>query len=115
MANDTSIAKRSSSTNDDNYADEKGPRDVEKVSVSKDDSGSDSITLTPHLYEEGELDPVYYAKTLVLNRAIQEIGMGKYQVRYLSVCLLVQLFSQIFPVPLSICYSSLLGLDGLRK
>ena len=33
-----------------------------------------------NLYEEGVLDPVYYAKTLVLNRALQEIGMGKYQV-----------------------------------
>ncbi|PPQ76029.1 hypothetical protein CVT26_005535 [Gymnopilus dilepis] len=79
MANDTSLAKRNSSTNDDNYTDEKAPPDVEKVSASQDDSVSDSNTLTPHLYEEGELDPVYYAKTLVLNRAIQEIGMGKYQ------------------------------------
>jgi hypothetical protein len=34
-----------------------------------------------NLYKEGVLDPTYYAKTLVLNRALQEIGMGKYQVR----------------------------------
>lgn len=33
-----------------------------------------------NLYKEGVLDPVYYAKTLALNRALQEIGMGKYQV-----------------------------------
>ena len=33
-----------------------------------------------NLYKEGVLDPTYYAKTLVLNRALQEIGMGKYQV-----------------------------------
>ena len=33
-----------------------------------------------NLYKEGVLDPVYHAKTLVLNRALQEIGMGKYQV-----------------------------------
>ena len=33
-----------------------------------------------NLYKEGVLDPVYHAKNLVLNRALQEIGMGKYQV-----------------------------------
>lgn len=35
-----------------------------------------------NLYKEGVLDPIYHAKTLVLNRALQEIGMGKYQVNY---------------------------------
>lgn len=29
---------------------------------------------------EGAVDPVYQAKAEVLNRAIQEIGFGKYQV-----------------------------------
>jgi len=29
--------------------------------------------------EEGTLDPVYEAKAKVLNKAIQDIGMGKYQ------------------------------------
>jgi hypothetical protein len=29
--------------------------------------------------EEGSLDPVYEAKARVLNKAIQDIGMGKYQ------------------------------------
>ena len=33
-----------------------------------------------NLYKVGTLDPVYHAKTVVLNRALQEIGMGKYQV-----------------------------------
>lgn len=32
------------------------------------------------LYEDGYNDPVYQAKARILNRAIQEIGMGKYQV-----------------------------------
>jgi len=31
------------------------------------------------------LDPVYYVKTLVLNGALQEIGMGKYQYKLLLV------------------------------
>lgn len=29
--------------------------------------------------EDGSLDPVYEAKAKVLNKAIQDIGMGKYQ------------------------------------
>ena len=32
------------------------------------------------LYEDGYDDPVYHAKARILNRSIQEIGMGKYQV-----------------------------------
>ncbi|KAK7680855.1 MFS sugar transporter [Cerrena zonata] len=31
------------------------------------------------LFEEGSIDPIYQAKAHVLNRAIQEIGMGRYQ------------------------------------
>lgn len=31
--------------------------------------------------EESGVDPVYYAKARILNSAMQEIGMGKYQVR----------------------------------
>ncbi|KAF8840640.1 MFS general substrate transporter [Paxillus ammoniavirescens] len=31
------------------------------------------------LYEDGYSDPVYQAKARILNRSIQEIGMGKYQ------------------------------------
>jgi hypothetical protein len=29
--------------------------------------------------EEGAVDPVYQAKAHILNQAIQEIGMGRYQ------------------------------------
>ena len=39
------------------------------------------ITVTQDLYEEGTLDPVYQAKARLVSAAIQEIGMGKYQVR----------------------------------
>ncbi|KAF5329762.1 hypothetical protein D9619_009282 [Psilocybe cf. subviscida] len=52
---------------------------------SKDGMGHTSLgtdTATPsleNLFEHGVLDPVYYEKTLILNRAIQEIGMGRYQ------------------------------------
>lgn len=33
------------------------------------------------LYEDGTIDPIYQAKARLLNAAIQEIGMGRYQVR----------------------------------
>jgi hypothetical protein len=33
------------------------------------------------LHDDESVDPVYHAKARVLNQALQEIGMGKYQVR----------------------------------
>ena len=42
------------------------------------------ILATQDLHDEGSVDPVYQAKARVLNRALQEIGMGKYQVLYMS-------------------------------
>ncbi|KIM37815.1 hypothetical protein M413DRAFT_448318 [Hebeloma cylindrosporum] len=41
-------------------------------------TGEDSEAID-NLYEDGVLDPIYHAKTLVLNRALQEQGMGRYQ------------------------------------
>ena len=38
------------------------------------------------LYEDGAIDAVYQRKAQILNQAIQEIGMGKYQVRSLVRC-----------------------------
>jgi hypothetical protein len=38
------------------------------------------------IYEDGVIDPVYQAKARLLNSAIQEIGMGKYQVCPLTLC-----------------------------
>ncbi|TFY81329.1 hypothetical protein EWM64_g2689 [Hericium alpestre] len=35
--------------------------------------------ITQDVYEEGSIDPVYQAKARILNDALQEIGMGKYQ------------------------------------
>lgn len=34
----------------------------------------------PDLYGDGYIDPVYQAKARMLGHAIQEIGMGRYQV-----------------------------------
>ncbi|KAF8872121.1 MFS general substrate transporter [Mucidula mucida] len=37
------------------------------------------------MHEDGSVDPVYQAKARVLNNAIQEIGMGRYQI-HLFIC-----------------------------
>ncbi|KAK1225265.1 MFS sugar transporter [Marasmius sp. AFHP31] len=48
--------------------------------------GSDKkIVVLEDMFEDGTIDPVYQAKARILNAAIQEIGMGKYQV-YLFCC-----------------------------
>ena len=47
--------------------------------LSVDGAATSSLSIE-NLYKEGVLDPVYHAKTSVLNHALQEIGMGKYQV-----------------------------------
>ena len=38
------------------------------------------------LFEEGAVDAVYQAKARVLNAAVREIGMGRYQVRCIFAC-----------------------------
>ena len=53
--------------------DDKPKLDVKNADIYK-------ITITQDLYEEGTLDPVYQAKARLVSAAIQEIGMGKYQV-----------------------------------
>lgn len=39
---------------------------------------------TEDIYTDGSLDPVYHAKAKILNGAIQQIGMGKYQAGFVS-------------------------------
>lgn len=56
-------------------------QEKEKYIVDSDDSETTSVISRPDLYEEGAVDPVYRAKAHLLSNAIQEIGMGKYQVR----------------------------------
>lgn len=42
--------------------------------------------------EDGSLDPVYEAKAKVLNKAIQDIGMGRYQWQVGVPCALPTIF-----------------------
>jgi len=58
--------------------------DSGKAAYSTDDSTGESGEVgfrgkTVALVEEGQIDPAYHAKVQLLNDAIQEIGMGKYQ------------------------------------
>lgn len=57
-------------------------RSIKKV--NRPDS-QPAILATEDLLDEGFVDPVYQAKARVLNRALQEIGMGKYQVHILCL------------------------------
>ena len=50
------------------------------VEAPENSADYSSETIPTGLYEDGILDTVYQEKTKILNRAIQEIGMGKYQV-----------------------------------
>ncbi|KAI0776704.1 MFS general substrate transporter [Trametes elegans] len=62
---------------------EKGHNDLEakgeKGRATPTLSRVTAVTSTTDLFEDGTVDPVYQAKARVLNAAIQEIGMGKYQ------------------------------------
>jgi hypothetical protein len=41
-----------------------------------------------NLHEDGSgVDPLYQAKSRILNRTIQDIGMGRYQVKFTSFAL----------------------------
>ncbi|KAH9003689.1 MFS general substrate transporter [Lactarius hatsudake] len=42
-------------------------------------SSKSAIPAKEDLHDEGSVDPVYQAKARILNQALQEIGMGKYQ------------------------------------
>ena len=59
--------------------DDSTQRSDEKEGEKKDMTREDSENLK-NLYEDGVLDPIYHAKTLVLNCALQGQGMGRYQV-----------------------------------
>ena len=54
--------------------------DLEKKGEAYTDLPTVGSGANDDMFEEGSVDPVYQAKARVLNAALQEIGMGKYQV-----------------------------------
>lgn len=75
----------SSSPKTDQGQDEKGT--VATTRTRSRDFEGGALPETRDVYDEEDsgVDPVYHAKARVLNDALQEIGMGKYQVRILSL------------------------------
>ncbi|KAI0641053.1 MFS general substrate transporter [Trametes meyenii] len=59
------------------FDDAKG--DSEKESVMRETTRRVLSGSTMDIFEDGTVDPVYQAKARVLNAAIQEVGMGRYQ------------------------------------
>ncbi|KAI0691072.1 MFS general substrate transporter [Cytidiella melzeri] len=54
-------------------------KDLVVISTKADDNSPYRNSAYSDLYEDGTVDPVYQAKAKLLNGAIQEIGMGRYQ------------------------------------
>lgn len=54
--------------------------EVEKEKSPSIDLASDPTLVD--LFSNESVDPVYQAKARILNQAIQEIGMGRYQVNH---------------------------------
>jgi hypothetical protein len=55
------------------------------VEIEKEKSPSVDLASDPtlvDLFSNETVDPVYQAKARILNQAIQEIGMGRYQVNH---------------------------------
>ena len=63
-------------------SDEKLYDDEKRPATSNVEAGPGIHVETQDVYDGAEsgVDPVYLAKARVLNEAIQEVGMGKYQV-----------------------------------
>jgi hypothetical protein len=57
-----------------------GNKEASAQTVSTDEGAPVSVL------EDGSLDPVYEAKAKVLNKAIQDIGMGRYQWQVSTAC-----------------------------
>jgi hypothetical protein len=62
-----------------------GSSEGDTVSEKKGDTLVTEIRAeTQNILTDDAVDPIYKAKAHILNNALQEIGMGKYQVRSIS-------------------------------
>ena len=61
-----------------------GKRTITRTKSSDVEDGVLVETNDVYTEEDSGVDPVYQAKARLLNDAIQEVGMGKYQVNYSS-------------------------------
>ncbi|KAK3382417.1 major facilitator superfamily transporter [Lasiosphaeria ovina] len=72
------------------------------VAVSGGDDGSDDNTILPR----GEVDHVYEEKARILNRAIQEIGMGWYQWQLFGVVGFGWATDNLWPIATSLIFTA---------
>lgn len=82
----------------------------------KDVEGGHILAETHDVYteEESGIDPVYQAKARILNDALQEIGMGKYQASFIQLRVIYSISANT-SCYLSGGYLSSLALDGSRE
>ncbi|EFX05887.1 membrane transporter [Grosmannia clavigera kw1407] len=67
------------------------------------DSGENDIAIIP----KGTIDPVYEAKARVLNRAIQNIGMGRYQWQLFAVVGFGWASDNLWPIVTSLIFTAI--------
>ncbi|KAF1947983.1 MFS general substrate transporter [Clathrospora elynae] len=85
--------------------------DSKNIEVGQDDRGTTRETAvhteeTPvSVLEDGSLDPVYEAKAKVLNKAIQDIGMGRYQWQLFIVIGFGWAMDNLWPIVTSLIFT----------
>lgn len=73
--------------------------------LSTDMAGSQDVSSDVQPVQEGVADPVYEAKAHVLNKAIQDIGMGKYQWQLFVVIGFGWASDNIWPIATSLIFT----------
>lgn len=84
---------------------------AEKYETSKQAPGVEQEynTITQNIFTEDVIDPIYQAKAHILNDALQEIGMGRYQ--WWAVCFSAQLEAILSTAQGIICSNRLWVVD----
>lgn len=87
--------------------------------MGKDKEGTDtsveSISVkSGELFEESDADPVYFAKSRLITKAIDDIGFGKYQYGLFVVAGFGWFADNAFPIATSLVLSRLVEVDGVH-
>ncbi|EOA82928.1 uncharacterized protein SETTUDRAFT_173543 [Exserohilum turcica Et28A] len=77
--------------------------DVPATQPAHDTPGDEAIPVS--VLEDGSLDPVYEAKAKVLNKAIQDIGMGRYQWQLFIVIGFGWAMDNLWPIVTSLIFT----------
>lgn len=92
---------------------------VDQLHGEKDEIGFGVQADIRDIFTDNSLDPVYQTKARILNDALQEIGMGKYQVSHRAACgphlPLLILVSEVVPVPCSWFWLAVVSYQMIRR